>query len=124
MEQNGENKDFFDIKKRGITPLTDAGRLLILSHEVKNLSNTSERFEKLAQLEPQNRELYLSCSYTSKALLKFRTKQGLKYRDGGRFIKLEDLNKEEKMKLKRCFKVIKEVQELIKFRFEISSFNV
>ncbi len=124
VEQNGENKDFFDIKKRAITPLTDAGRLLILSHEVKNLSNTAERFEKLAQLEPNNRELYLSCSYTSKALLKFRTKQGLKHRNGGRFIKLEDLNKEEKMKLKRCFKSIKEVQELIKYRFEISSYNV
>lgn len=124
VEQDGENKDFFDIKKRAITPLTDAGRLLILSHEVKNLSNTSERFDKLAQLEPANRDLYLGCSFASKALLKFRTKQGIKERNSGRFIKLEELSKDEKMKLKRCFRSLKEVQDLIKVRFEISAYHV
>ncbi|MDT0648384.1 DUF294 nucleotidyltransferase-like domain-containing protein [Zunongwangia sp. F260] len=122
VEHDGENKDFFDIKKRAITPLTDAGRVLSLSHQVKNMSNTAERFEKLAQLEPGNKELYLACSYSSKALLKFRTKQGLLHKDSGRFINLQDLSKEDKIKLKRCFKSIKDVQELIKFRFEISSF--
>ena len=118
VEQDGEKKDLFDIKKRGIMPLTDAGRLLILEHRVKNISNTSERFEKLAQLEPNNKEIYQACAYSSRALIKFRTKQGLKYKDNGRFINLEDLSKEDKIKLKRCFKTIKEIQELIKVRFE------
>ncbi|MDT0688108.1 DUF294 nucleotidyltransferase-like domain-containing protein [Autumnicola psychrophila] len=122
VEHDGENKDFFDIKKRAITPLTDAGRVLSLLYQVKNISNTAERFEKLAQLEPANKELYLACSYSSKALLKFRTKQGLRHKDSGRFINLQDLSKEDKIKLKRCFKSIKDVQELIKFRFEISSY--
>ncbi|MDT0678733.1 DUF294 nucleotidyltransferase-like domain-containing protein [Autumnicola musiva] len=122
VEQDGNNKDFFDIKKRAITPLTDAGRVLSLSHNVKNISNTAERFEKLAQLETQNRELYLACSYSSKALLKFRTRHGLKNKDSGRFINLKDLTKEEKIKLKRCFKSIKDVQDLIKIRFEISPY--
>ncbi|MCP9200777.1 DUF294 nucleotidyltransferase-like domain-containing protein [Gramella sp. GC03-9] len=118
VEEGGEKKDLFDIKKRGIMPLTDAARLLILEHRVKNISNTAERFEKLAQLEPNNKELYLACAYSSKVLLKFRTRQGLKYKSNGRFINLEDLSKEDKVKLKRCFKTIKEVQELIKIRFE------
>ncbi|PTX41513.1 CBS domain-containing protein [Christiangramia gaetbulicola] len=118
VEQDGEKKDLFDIKKRGIMPLTDAGRLLILEHRVKNISNTSERFEKLAQLEPNNKEIYQACAYSSRALIKFRTKQGLKHKDNGRFINLEDLSKEDKIKLKRCFKTIKEIQELIKVRFE------
>lgn len=120
VEQDGEKKDLFDIKKRGIMPLTDAGRLLILEYRVKNISNTAERFEKLAQLEPKNKELYLACAYSSKALIKFRTKQGLKNKDSGRFINLEDLGKEDKVKLKRCFKTIKEIQELIKLRFEVT----
>ncbi len=118
VEQDGEKKDLFDIKKRGIMPLTDAGRLLILEHRVKNISNTSERFEKLAQLEPNNKEIYQACAYSSRALIKFRTKQGLKHKDNGRFINLGDLSKEDKIKLKRCFKTIKEIQELIKIRFE------
>ena len=120
VEQDGERKDLFDIKKRGIMPLTDAGRLLILEHRVKNISNTAARFEKLAQLEPNNKEIYQACAYSSKALIKFRTKQGLKHKDNGRFINLEDLGKEDKVKLKRCFKTIKEIQELIKVRFEVT----
>ena len=122
VEQDGEDKDFFDIKKRAITPITDAARLLILQHEVRNISNTADRFEKLAQLEPNNKDLFLACAYASKVLIKFRTRQGLKNRNSGRFIDLENLSKEEKIKLKRCFKNIRQVQELIKFRFEVTPY--
>ncbi|MEP6929420.1 MAG: DUF294 nucleotidyltransferase-like domain-containing protein [Flavobacterium sp.] len=121
VEQDGANKDNFDIKRRALIPLTDAARVLILSHSVKSISNTAERFEKLADLEPNNRELYLSCSYSFKALLKFRTKQGLLHNDSGQFIALETLSKMEKIKLKRTFKTIKELQELISVRFNISN---
>ncbi|MBF4516522.1 CBS domain-containing protein [Flavobacterium sp. ANB] len=121
VEQDGANKDNFDIKRRALMPLTDAARVLILSHSVKAISNTAERFEKLAELEPNNRELYLSCSYSFKALLKFRTKQGLLHNDSGQFIALETLSKMEKIKLKRTFKTIKELQELISVRFNISN---
>ncbi|MCV9926906.1 DUF294 nucleotidyltransferase-like domain-containing protein [Flavobacterium sp. LS1R49] len=121
LEQDGEHKDFFDIKRRALMPLTDAARVLILSHSVKSISNTAERFEKLAELEPTNKELYLSCSYSFKALLKFRTKQGLLHNDSGQFIALESLSKMEKIKLKRTFKTIKELQELISVRFNASN---
>jgi CBS domain-containing protein len=121
VEQDGANKDNFDIKRRALMPLTDAARVLILSHSVKSISNTAERFEKLAELEPNNRELYLSCSYSFKALLKFRTKQGLLHNDSGQFIALESLSKMEKIKLKRTFKTIKELQELISVRFNVSN---
>jgi len=121
VEQDGANKDNFDIKRRALMPLTDAARVLILSHSVKSISNTAERFEKLAELEPNNRELYLSCSYSFKALLKFRTKQGLLHNDSGQFIALESLSKMEKIKLKRTFKTIKELQELITVRFNVSN---
>jgi CBS domain-containing protein len=121
VEQDGAHKDFFDIKRRALMPLTDAARVLILSHSVKSISNTPERFEKLAELEPHNRELYLACSYSYKALLKFRTKQGLLHHDSGQFIALEALSKLEKIKLKRTFKTIKELQELITIRFNPSN---
>lgn len=121
VEQDGAHKDFFDIKRRALMPLTDAARVLILSHSVKSISNTPERFEKLAELEPNNRELYLACSYSYKALLKFRTKQGLLHNDSGQFIALEALSKLEKIKLKRTFKTIKELQEVITIRFNPSN---
>jgi len=121
LEQNGANKDFFDIKSRALMPLADAARVLILSHSVKSISNTAERFEKLAELEPNNRELYLACAYSYKVLLKFRTKQGLLHNDSGQYIALESLSKLEKIKLKSTFKTIKELQELITIRFNVSN---
>ncbi|WP_291868158.1 DUF294 nucleotidyltransferase-like domain-containing protein [Maribacter sp.] len=121
VEQDGQHKDFFDIKSRALMPLVDAARVLILSHSVKSISNTWERYEKLAEIEPNNAEIYLACSYATKALLKFRTKQGLLHHDSGRFIALDKLNKEEKIKLKRTFKTVKEIQELITIRYNINN---
>ena len=120
VEQDGEHKDAFDLKQRALMPLIDAARVLILSHNVTDISNTWERFEKLAELEPNNKELFYACSYAMKALLRFKTKQGLQNNDSGRYIKLEQLNKEEKMKLKRTFKTIKEIQEVLNVRFMVS----
>ena len=120
LEQDGEHKDSFDLKKRTLMPLIDAARVLILAKRIKGVSNTAERYEKMAELEPQNAELFLACSYAFKALLKFRTKQGLTHNDSGRYIDLKTLNKEEKMKLKRTFKTIKDIQELISVRFMTS----
>ncbi len=121
LEQDGKHKDFFDLKRRVLMPFTDAARVLILSHQVRSINNTAERFEKLAELEANNREFFLSCSYATKALLKFRTKQGLLHSDSGRFIALDTLSKEEKIKLKRTFKILKELQELISLRFKVTS---
>ena len=120
VEQDGKYKDFFDLKHRALMPLTDAARVLILSHHIKSINSTAARFEKLAELEPANREFFLSCSYAVKALLKFRTKQGLLRGDSGRFIALDSLTKEEKVKLKRTFKTIVELQEMLSLRYKAS----
>jgi CBS domain-containing protein len=120
VEDDGEHKDQFDIKARAMMPLVDAARLLILSHNIKAINNTLERYEKLAELEPQNKDTYLFCTEAYKNLLSFRTEQGLRHNDSGRFIDLESLDKGHRLQLKRSFKAVKEVQELIKIRFKLS----
>jgi len=122
VEQNGEQKELFNIKSRAIMPLVDAARLLTLNKQVKDVNNTYERFEKLAQLEIKNKELYESCSYAFRALSKFKTKQGLLHNDSGKLIDLETLTKEEKLKLRRCFKPIQEIQEILQVRFDLKNF--
>ena len=122
VEQNGDQKDLFNIKSRGLMPLIDAARLLVLSNQIKNVNNTYERYEKMAEIDPNNKELYESCAYAFKALSKFKTKQGLLHNNSGKFIKLETLTKEEKLKLKRCFKPIHDIQETLKLRFDLKNF--
>lgn len=117
VEPDGEHKDFFDIKSRAMMPLIDAARVLSLEHQIRNINNTAGRFEKLAMLEENNKEIYESCAYAFKALLKFRTRQGILHGDSGRFIELATLTKAEKLKLKRCFKPIRDIQEILSVRY-------
>ena len=103
-------------------PLIDAARLLMLNKQIKGINNTYERYEKLAEIDPKNKELYDSCSYAFKALSKFKAKQGLLHNTSGKFIELETLTTEEKLKLKRCFKPIQEIQESLIFQFDLKNF--
>lgn len=120
VEDSGEHKDQFDIKARAMMPLVDSARLLILAKNLKGHNNTILRLEKLALLEPQNKELYISCVNAFKVLLRFRTNQGIKHNDSGRFVDLNPLSKSDRLKLKGCFKPIKDIQELVKVRFKLS----
>lgn len=122
VEKNGDQKDLFNIKSRALMPLIDAARLLTLSNKIKGVNSTYERFEKLAELEPNNKELYESCSYAFKALSKFKTKQGLLHNNSGKFIEIGTLTKEEQLKLRRCFKPINEIQETLTLRFDLKNF--
>lgn len=120
VEHSGEHKDLFDIKARAMMPLVDAARLLVLSQNLKDHNNTLKRFEKLSELEPQNKELYSACMDAFKILLRFRTVEGLKHNDSGRFIDLKSLSKSNRLKLKGCFGSIKDIQELIKVRYNLA----
>lgn len=120
VEHSGEHKNEFDLKARAMMPLVDAARVLILSKNITDCNSTVLRYEKMAEIEPQNKELYLSCANAFKILLRFRTVDGLKDKDSGRFLDLKTLNKADRLKLKSCFKPIKDVQELISTRFRLS----
>jgi CBS domain-containing protein len=122
VERDGEHKDQFDIKARAMMPLVDAARLLILSKKIDTSKNTITRFEKLAELEPQNIDVYMACISAFKNLLRYRTQQGLLHKNSGRFIDLSSLNKANRLELKSCFKAVQEVQELIQTRFKLSHF--
>ena len=122
VESDGEHKDQFDIKARAMMPLVDAARLLILSKNINSHKNTIVRYEKLAELEPQNKDIYIACYTAFKKLLRFRTQQGLLHKDSGRFIDLHTLSKTNRLELKSCFKAVKDVQDLIQTRFKLSHF--
>lgn len=121
IEQNGEHKDTFDIKIRAMMVLIDAARILTLYYNVKGVNNTLLRYTKLAEIEPKNAALFDSCAKAFRVLIKFRTRQGLLHHDSGRFIRLNTLSKKDKLKLKRCFKPIRDIQELLRVRFQLKN---
>ncbi len=123
VEKSGAHAQEFDIKARAMMPLTDAARVLTLHHKIARVNNTFRRFDALAEREPQNRELFEQASDAYEILMRYRTMQGLKNRDTGRFFKPSDLSKMERLQLRNAFRPIGELQSLLSTRFQLSFFN-
>ena len=123
VEEDGENKGKFDIKTKALMPLIDGARLFVLSNNIKGINNTYLRYKQLAITDPKHSEIYLKCAESFIILLKFRTLEGLKNDTSGQFINLDELSKVEKEKLKNALQPMKELEELIKDRFQLTQFS-
>ncbi|WP_125720807.1 DUF294 nucleotidyltransferase-like domain-containing protein [Flavobacterium ustbae] len=122
-EEDGPHKDKFDIKTRALMPLIDGARLLILNANIKGIQNTYLRFKQLAITDSKNAEIYLSCAEAFLTLSKFRTVEGLKNDDSGQYINLREMSKSDKEKLKNALSPMKDLEELIKSKFQLTQFS-
>lgn len=120
VERSGEHKDQFDIKGRAMMPLADAARVLILAAELPQVNNTFRRFDKLAELEPQNRALFEQAADAYEILVRYRALQGLKNNTSGRYFKPSELSKMERLNLRNSFKPLRELQDLLTVRFRLN----
>jgi CBS domain-containing protein len=123
LEEDVFNKGKFDIKTRALQPLIDGARLFVLNYEIKGINNTYLRYKQLAITDSVNSEIYLNCAEAFVTLSKFRTLEALKNDSDGQFIALDELSKLDKEKLKNVLQPMKELEELIKDRFQLTQFS-
>lgn len=120
VEKSGEHKDEFDIKKRAMMPLADAARVLTIEARVGKVNNTFKRFEKLAELYPTNKDLFEQAADAYEILMRYRTLQGLRNKDSGRYFKPSELNKMQRAQLRNSFQPITDLQSLLTVRFQLN----
>ncbi len=123
VEEEGPHKDKFDIKTRALMPLIDSARLLTISYDIKGINNTFTRFKQLAITDPKHAEIYLECGEAFLKLSKFRTLEGLKHDNSGQYIDLKELSKIDREKLKNALLPMKELEDLIKSKFQLTHFS-
>ncbi len=123
VEEDGDNKDLFDIKTRALMPLIDGARLLVLSQSIKGINNTYLRFKQLAIVDSKNAEIYKECAEAFLELSRFRTVSGLKNDNSGQFVNVEEMSKLDKEKLKSAFEPMKDLEDLIKSKFQLTHFS-
>lgn len=123
LEEEGENKDKFDIKNKAIMPLVDGARLFAISMNLRGINNTYLRFKQLAITDPKNTDIYINCAEAFLVLSKFRTLEGLKNDSNGDFINIEELSKADREKLKNALNPMKDLEELIKDRYQLTQFS-
>ncbi len=123
LEEEGENKGKFDIKTKALMPLIDGARLMVLSLGIKGINNTYSRFKQLAIADTSHSDIYLECAEAFLTLSKFRAMEGLKNDNSGQFINVDELSKADKEKLKAAFAPFRDLEELIKGRFQLTQFS-
>jgi len=123
VEEEGPNKDKFDIKTRALMPLIDGARLFTMSFNIKGINNTYVRFKQLAITDPKHSETYLECAEAFLVLSKIRTLEGLKNDNSGQYINLQELSKIDKEKLKNALAPMRDLEELIKSKFQLTQFS-
>jgi CBS domain-containing protein len=123
LEEDGEHKGKFDIKTKGLLPLIECARLLVLSFGIKGINNTYQRFKQLAITDVSHSEVYLDCAEAFLTLSKFRANEGLKNDNTGEFIDIEELSKADKEKLKNALAPMRDLEELIKDKFQLTQFS-
>ncbi|SMD42852.1 CBS domain-containing protein [Aquiflexum balticum DSM 16537] len=123
VEKSGEHRDKFDIKLRAMMPLADIARLLVLSHRVVGINNTFKRFEKLSELEPHYKDLFLEAGKAYEILMRMRAIEGLRSENSGRYIIPESLGKLQRQLLKNTFAPIDELQKILRVRFQLDYFG-
>ena len=123
LEEDGAHKGKFDIKTKGLLPLIECARLLVLSFNIKGINNTYLRFKQLAITDANHSEVYLNCAEAFLTLAKFRALEGLKNDNTGEFIDIEELSKADKEKLKNALAPMRDLEELIKDKFQLTQFS-
>ncbi|KEO73565.1 DUF294 nucleotidyltransferase-like domain-containing protein [Anditalea andensis] len=123
VEKSGEHRDKFDIKMRAMMPLVDISRLLVLSKKVIGVNNTFKRFEKLAELEPQNKRLFEEAGEAYEIMMRMRALEGLRSSNSGRFLDPKSLGKIQRQLLRNAFEPINDLHKLIRTRFQLDYFG-
>ncbi|MEX2593554.1 MAG: putative nucleotidyltransferase substrate binding domain-containing protein, partial [Anditalea sp.] len=123
VEKSGEHQDKFDIKLRAMMPLVDAARLMVLSHRIVGINNTFKRFEKLAEMEPNDADIFREAGKAYEIFMRIRVIEGLRSGDSGRFIQPQALGKLQRQLLKNAFVPIDELQRIIRVRFQLDFFG-
>ncbi len=123
VERSGDQKDKLDIKLRGMMPLADAARVLILDHKALHITNTSQRFKHLSELEPQNKLLFEEAETAYDLMVRRRALTGFEHQNSGRYVNPKSLNKIEQKTLKTAFRTIEDLQGILRTRFMLDMFR-
>ncbi len=119
VEKKGGREIEFDLKARGLAPLRDAARLLVLKYGLSKRYSTGSRWEELRSHVPELAEIAPLARESYEELMRIRVLNGLRRGDSGRFLEPANLTKLDRARLANVFDVLSMVQQHIRTKFRI-----
>jgi CBS domain-containing protein len=120
---DGEHDKTFDIKHRGIVPITDIARVLALAEGIKRV-NTSERLAALSSTSSMSAEMSASLRDALEFIASLRiSHQAEQIRSGkptNNYLPPGVLSSLERKHLKDAFEIIKDAQESLENRYQMA----
>ncbi len=116
VEKDGEHKNRFDLKLRGLVPFVDFARMMALRYGIKE-TNTLERLQMLAVLGHMSEEMVRETVEAYEFIMQVRLAHQLKMIEAGttphNFVDPAQLSDLERMTLKAAFDVINRLQTFV-----------
>ncbi len=117
---DGEHDNTFDIKHRGIVPITDIGRVLALAEGIGKV-NTTERIEALSNTKSMSQSMSVNLldalEFIANLRIRHQARQIKKGIPPDNFLPPDDLSSLERKHLKDAFSIIKDAQESLEKRY-------
>lgn len=121
--RDGEHKNMLNLKKRGVNPLVDLGRVYALAAGDTQTTNTLERFEVAKEKGIINQETYADVvgayQFISRVRVKYQLSSGEQGEEFTHHIEPDALTQFERNHLKEAFLIIAQLQEATQMRFSI-----
>lgn len=121
---DGEHDDTFDIKHRGIVPITDIARTLALAEGIGEV-NTTERLRAVGKTSSMSRDMAENLEDALEFIASLRIRhQASQIRRGqapDNYLPPNDLSEIERKHLKDAFSIIKDMQEVLETRYHTGS---
>ncbi|MBW2030903.1 MAG: cyclic nucleotide-binding/CBS domain-containing protein [Deltaproteobacteria bacterium] len=120
VEKSGEHKNKMDLKRKGLSPVVDAARLLSLDLGIR-AQNTLDRLAEIRQKGVLDHGLYADLCEAYEFIVYLQISNHLdalaKGEEPDNFLNPEDLNNLQRKMLRESFTVISRLQELIEFHY-------
>ena len=117
---DGEHNETFDIKHRGIVPITDIARLIALSEGI-TATNTTERLRAAGQTSSLSQEmaenLIDALAFISELRICHQAKQIRKGIQPDNFLSPNKMSELDRKHLKDAFSIIQEMQNILEHRY-------
>ncbi|MEW8431545.1 MAG: cyclic nucleotide-binding/CBS domain-containing protein, partial [gamma proteobacterium symbiont of Ctena orbiculata] len=117
----GKHDDTFDIKHRGIVPITDIARVFALDQGLPQV-NTTERLEAAAETTVLSRDmgenLVDALEFIASIRIYHQAEQIRKGLKPDNYMSPEELSDLERKHLKDAFRVIQEMQDAMENRYQ------
>lgn len=122
VEKDGEHKNTFDLKRKGLVYIVDFARLMSLKHGIAEV-NTLERLRVLDETQYLSPGLCGEVIEAYEFLMQLRLVHQLRMLEGGgqpdNYINPSDLSDLERQTLKEAFSVITRMQDAVRLEFQI-----